>query len=162
MRRTHPVLTSPQTPSPQTPSPQVPGPFPLTSPAGIGVFMNLLACGPSTRAEIAARLGISAAAVTKAVRPLLSIGMLSEPRLPRTTAAAGRPIQPLHVESDWGFFAGAKFTADEIVVAIVDLTGVTRATNRVPLESADPGKAATRLAEVLQSLCAEVAITVDD
>jgi len=152
MRRTHPVLKPPD----------VPAAFPLTSPAGIGVFMNLLACGPSTRAEIAERLGISAAAVTKAVRPLLSVGMLSEARSKKAAAAAGRPIQPLHVESDWGFFAGAKFTADEIVVAIVDLTGGTRATNRVDLHSPDPAKAAQLLAEVLQSLCLEVGITVDD
>ena len=152
MRRTHPVLKPPDEPAP----------FPLTSPAGIGVFMNLLACGPSTRAEIAERLGISAAAVTRAVRPLLAVGMLSEARLKTTAAVAGRPIQPLHVESDWGFFAGAKFTADEIVVAIVDLTGVTRATRRVPLNSPDPGEAARRLAEVLQSLCIEAGITVDD
>jgi predicted NBD/HSP70 family sugar kinase len=134
--------------------------FPLTSPAGIGVFMTLLAYGPSTRAEIAQRAGISAAAVTKAVRPLLAAGMLAEDGRQSHAAGAGRPIQPLRVQAHWGYFAGAMLTADEIVVAVVDLTGVTRATDRVPLRSHDPDDAAKQLGAVFRSACSKAAITV--
>lgn len=139
-----------------------PRPFPLTSPTGIGVFMSLLSFGPSTRAEVADRMGISLAAVTKAVRPLLAAGMLAEGRLKEPAAGAGRPIQPLCVQPDWGYFGGAKFTADEIVAALVDLTGVPRATRREPLRSRDPDDAAQQLGELLRRLCTEAGITIDD
>jgi predicted NBD/HSP70 family sugar kinase len=139
-----------------------PEPFPLTSPAGIGVFTSLLAYGPSTRAEIAERIGISPAAVTKAVRPLLAVGMLAEGRRTGPATGAGRPTQPLRVQADRGYFAGAKFTADEIVVAVIDLTGVTRATHRTPLTSHDPDDAARHLGDLLRRLCTEVGITIDD
>jgi predicted NBD/HSP70 family sugar kinase len=138
-----------------------PEPFPLTSPAGVGVFADLLAHGPSTRAEIGQRTGLSPGAVTKAVRPLLAAGMLVEGRR-RDAATPGRPIQPLRVQADWGYFAGAKFTADEIVAAVVDLAGVTRATRRVALKSTDPDDAAQQLGAVLRELCGEARVPAAD
>jgi predicted NBD/HSP70 family sugar kinase len=123
--------------------------------------MSLLAHGPSTRAQVAQRMGISLPAVTKAVRPLLAAGMLVEGRRKPAVAGAGRPVQPLRVQADWGYFAGAKFTADEIVAVVVDLTCATRATHRVALRSHDPDDAVHQFREILQSLCADAGIAVD-
>ncbi|MBI0375425.1 MarR family transcriptional regulator, partial [Streptomyces albiflaviniger] len=52
--------------------------FPAHTSAASQIFTTVLSQGPLTRLEVARRAGLSAAAVTKAVRPLIEAGYLVE------------------------------------------------------------------------------------
>ncbi|MFD0602262.1 winged helix-turn-helix transcriptional regulator [Streptomyces aureus] len=67
----------------------------LASPAANTVFTTVLTRGPVVRPEIARITGLSSAAVTKAVKPMIEAGYLEElPQGPRTVEGAGRPAHP--------------------------------------------------------------------
>jgi predicted NBD/HSP70 family sugar kinase len=121
-------------------------------PAGAAVLTALLTGGPQSRVTLARRLGLSAAAVTKAARPLIEAGYLAEagPAL-RTGPGAGRPASPLTVQADREFFAGVKLTADEIIGVVTDLTAGVRAVQHRPLATA-----------AVEDVVAEVGAVVDE
>jgi hypothetical protein len=89
---------------------QRPEPIPITGSAATLAFTTLLTQGPLSRVEVGRRTGLSPAAVTKAVRPLLESGYLSEDR--PIGAAIGRPATPLRVSADCAFFVGVKVTGE--------------------------------------------------
>ncbi|WP_327657514.1 ROK family protein [Streptomyces sp. NBC_00483] len=94
----------------------------LASPAANTVFTTVLTRGPVVRPEIARLTGLSSAAVTKAVKPMIEAGYLEELTLgPRTAEGAGRPAHPLAVRADREFFVGVKVTADELIGVVTDL-----------------------------------------
>ena len=53
-------------------------PLPLATPAGVEVLTRILTQGPIPRVEIARRTGLSQAAVTKAVAPLIEAGFVTD------------------------------------------------------------------------------------
>ncbi|NEB81147.1 ROK family transcriptional regulator [Streptomyces sp. SID14478] len=86
------------------------------------MFTTVLTRGPVVRPEIARITGLSSAAVTKAVKPMIEAGYLEElPQGPRTVEGAGRPAHPLAVRPDREFFVGVKVTADELIGVVTDL-----------------------------------------
>ncbi|HEY3608965.1 MAG TPA: ROK family protein [Pseudonocardiaceae bacterium] len=105
--------------------------LPLHSPAAAVVFTTVLTMGPLSRVGVAERTGLSSAAVTKAVRPLLDAGYLQE--TPDQRVHVGRPASPLHVRSDAAFFVGVKVTADELIGVVTDLRARIRAVRHRPL-----------------------------
>jgi predicted NBD/HSP70 family sugar kinase len=113
--------------------------------------------GPLSRVDLARRLGISSAAVTKAARPFLDDGYLHELDSERTAPGAGRPVSPLAITPDREFVAGAKVTADEVIGVVCDLTAHIRASARRPLPDCEPGTVVTALTalvgELLDELC---------
>ncbi|MDQ0711065.1 putative ArsR family transcriptional regulator [Streptomyces luteogriseus] len=94
--------------------------FPNT-PAASQVFTTVLSHGPLTRLEAARRAGLSPAAVTKAVRPLIEAGHLTEEADAQARPTLGRPANPLRVNGDRALFVGAKVTGDEIIGVLPDL-----------------------------------------
>jgi len=107
--------------------------LPLHSPAAAVVFTTVLTMGPLSRVDVAERTGLSSAAVTKAVRPLLDAGYLEE--TPDQRVHVGRPASPLHVRSDAAFFVGVKVTATELIGVVTDLRARIR---NVALAAAAP------------------------
>jgi predicted NBD/HSP70 family sugar kinase len=105
--------------------------LPLHSPAAAVVFETVLTMGPLSRVAVAERTGLSSAAVTKAVRPLLAAGYREE--TPDQRVHVGRPASPLHVRPDAAFFVGVKVTADELIGVVTDLRARTRAIGRRPV-----------------------------
>lgn len=105
--------------------------FPLRNPAAHAVFTSLLAHSPSSRGEVSRRTGLSAAAVTKAVRPLLAAGLLVEGGA--VTGRVGRPARDLFVRAEAASFIGVKVTAGDVFAALTDLAGNVLASSRVPL-----------------------------
>ena len=71
--------------------------FPAHTPAVSQVFTTVLSHGPLTRLEVARRAGLSAAAVTKAVRPLMEAGYLAEGADQDAPPALGRPANLVRV-----------------------------------------------------------------
>jgi predicted NBD/HSP70 family sugar kinase len=99
----------------------------------VRVFTTVLTDGPISRVDVARLTGLSPAAVTKAVRPLLDAGYLVEGELEDRPASVGRPANPLEVDADREFFVGIKATADELVGVVTDLRAVVRKSKHVRL-----------------------------
>lgn len=99
------------------------------------VLTLLLRRGPMPRAELARRLSLSPAALTKLTRPLVDIGLLIGVSK-REQAAVGRPGTPLAVSPGWGRFAGVKVTGDRLYGVITNLRGSASRTAEAPLASA--------------------------
>jgi predicted NBD/HSP70 family sugar kinase len=127
--------------------------LPLHSPAAALVFTTVLTMGPLSRVAVAERTGLSSAAVTKAVRPLLDSGYLQESADQRVHV--GRPASPLHVRPDAAYFVGVKVTADELIGVVVDLCARTRAIRRRPLPERDVPAVVDGIAVLAAELLAE-------
>jgi predicted NBD/HSP70 family sugar kinase len=108
--------------------------FPLRGAASRAVFRSILAHGPSSRGDVSLRTGLSAASVTKSVRPLIAAGFLVEGDA--SLGGVGRPVRDLRVRPDAAWFAGVKVTGSEVVGALTNLSGTTVATGRTELRSA--------------------------
>lgn len=113
---------------------------PLTNRAAVAVFTTVLTRQPVSRADIARHTGLSAAAVTKTVRPFLDAGYFFELTTADETVAAGRaagrPSSPLGISAEREYFVGVKLTADEAIGLMVDLRAQVRAAVHRPLRSA--------------------------
>lgn len=93
----------------------------------------MLSHGPLTRSDMAARAGLSAAAVTKAVRPLIEAGYLVEEAGDEARPALGRPANSVRVDGGRALFIGVKVTGDEIIAVLTDLCCRIRVARHVPL-----------------------------
>ncbi|OXS36594.1 ROK family transcriptional regulator [Streptomyces sp. XY006] len=129
--------------------------FPVNTPAASQVFTTVLSHGPLTRLEAARRAGLSPAAVTKAVRPLIEAGYLTEDTDGETRPALGRPANPLRVNGDRALFIGAKVTGDEIICVLTDLCCRMRVSRHVSLSGPDPRAVLEALTAVTQDLLTE-------
>lgn len=77
--------------------------------------------GPTSRAEIATRLGIAGATVTAHARRLLSEGFIREEAA--RTAGTGRPRVPLGLVADAAHVLGLRVTSDRVLGVVVGLDG---------------------------------------
>jgi predicted NBD/HSP70 family sugar kinase len=114
------------------------------------VFTTVLTMGPLSRVAVAEHTGLSSAAVTKAVRPLLAAGYFEES--PDQRVHVGRPASPLHVRPDSAFFVGVKVTSDELIGVVTDLRARTRAVRHEPLQSRDVDTVVGAIATLVQNL----------
>ncbi|MFJ3496941.1 ROK family protein [Streptomyces sp. NPDC086091] len=128
--------------------------FPAQTPAVAQIFTTVLSHGPLTRSDVADRTGLSAAAVTKAVRPLIGAGYLVEDTddAPR---ALGRPANPVRVDAGRAFFVGVKATGDELIGVLTDLCCRIRVARHLPLTAPAPGAVLAALAELVGELLTE-------
>ncbi|MEU6423583.1 ROK family transcriptional regulator, partial [Streptomyces spiralis] len=130
----------------------------LTSPAANTVFTTVLTRGPVNRPEIARITGLSSAAVTKAVKPMIEAGYLEEmPQQERTAEGAGRPAHPLSVRADREFFVGVKVTAGELIGVVTDLRAEVRAAHRIPLSGRGVEQVVGGIAELVRQVAGEYA-----
>ncbi|GIF63620.1 sugar kinase [Asanoa ishikariensis] len=122
------------------------------SAAAADVFRAILTRGPISRIDIARLLGLSQAAVTKAVGPLLDVGLVSdELELPRD-GQPGRPANPLMVVADALLSIGIKVNADEIVGVATDLRTTVLAANRRALKTTTPQATVDAIAATVADL----------
>ncbi|SDS59445.1 ROK family transcriptional regulator [Microlunatus soli] len=113
---------------------QPPGAAPYRSRSAAEVLMFLLSRQITTRREIAEHTGLSAAAVTKALRPMLEAGLIAETSLPRGSGVgAGRPTQQVRIVGSRVTVLGIKLTADEVIAVVTNLSGVIIEQVRHPL-----------------------------
>lgn len=130
---------------------------PVATPAASQVFTTVLAHGPITRSEIAQRADLSAAAVTKAVRPLLDVGYLVEDLTEGARSALGRPANPVRVNAGRALFIGVKVTGDEVIAVLTDLCCRIRLARHTRLEGREPEV----VLPTIMALVAEIAAEAD-
>lgn len=85
-----------------------------------GVVIEILVHGAQSRAQLAARMGLSAATLTRLVRPLVDAGVLVESDAVRTSGR-GRSSLPLDVVPERYRFIGVKLTTESMYAVVTDL-----------------------------------------
>lgn len=106
------------------------------------MLTRILTQGPIPRVEIARRTGLSQAAVTKAVAPLIEAGFVTdqptaaavgEPVEGRSELGIGRPVSPLTVVAESISVIGLKVTPTDLIGVITDFSAGIQATRHQPL-----------------------------
>lgn len=123
------------------------------SPATRQIFTLILTHGPISRVDIVNRTGLSAAAVTKAVGPLIDAGYLTECDPPDTgPTGKGRPARPLQVRADEEYFVGIKITPRELIGVLTNLRAEIQLSQHLPLADTRPDSIIGAVAELVELL----------
>ncbi len=117
---------------------------------------RILTQGPIPRVEIARRTGLSQAAVTKAVAPLIESGFVTDqPATPPEVdnqLGIGRPVSPLTVIPNSVSVIGLKVTPTSLIGVTTDLTAGIQTVRHRPLADTDPDKVIEQLADLSKEL----------
>lgn len=113
--------------------------------------IDVLVNGAQPRASLGHRLGISAATVTRLVRPLLAAGVLVEAKVLRTPGR-GRSAIALDVVPERHRFIGVKLTTDTAYAVVTDLRARVTDSTSVPLPSLEVGPVVQTVQDLVQQL----------
>ncbi|MET9313220.1 ROK family transcriptional regulator [Kribbella sp. NPDC003505] len=129
----------------------------MATPAGVEVLTKILTQGPIPRVEIARRTGLSQAAVTKAVAPLMESGFVTDQAAPTDgdgQLGIGRPVSPLTVVPSSVSVIGVKVTPTSLIGVTTDFTAGILNVRHDPLDDTDPEAVIDQLAEHVKALIA--------
>ncbi|MGW8483130.1 ROK family protein [Microbacterium sp. NPDC055903] len=112
-------------------------------------LLEVLIHGELPRAEIARRLALSRASLTRITRQLVDGGFLAEGEI-RLVGQTGRPSEMLSVRPEALHFLGIKLTGDRLYGVVTDLSAQIVATEEQPIVSADPADVVRQIASVAQ------------
>jgi predicted NBD/HSP70 family sugar kinase len=101
------------------------------------LFEAVLTRGPLSRRDAAKLTGLSAASVTKLVKPMIRHGYLVENS--REAGVPGRPQIPLQVDANRHHAVGIKLMDGEIVGVVADLHAEVQSSHRMKYGDATPG-----------------------
>jgi predicted NBD/HSP70 family sugar kinase len=131
-------------------------PLPLATPAGVEVLTKILTQGPIPRVEIARRTGLSQAAVTKAVAPLIETGFVTDqaavPVEVDNQLGIGRPVSPLTVVPSSVSVIGVKVTPTDLIGVTTDFTSGILSVRHEHLADTAPERVIEQLAELVKAL----------
>lgn len=119
------------------------------------MLTTALSQGPLSRVQVARRTGLSSAAVTRAVRPLMETGYVVEDVDGGTAPAVGRPANPERVNGGRALFIGVKVTADEVIAVLADLCCRVRVARHAPLPDRTPDAVISTIATLTRELLTE-------
>lgn len=126
-------------------------PWARLAPSTRRVALEVLLHGPLARIELANRLDLSTASLTRITKPLVEDGVLHE--LPDvSTGAGGRPQQPLDIDPGLQHFAGIKLTGETAHGVLTDLRAGIVAAESVELASKQPEDVVEVLARLVERL----------
>ena len=100
------------------------------------LFETVLTRGPLSRRDVARLTGLSAASVTKLVKPMITHGYLVEND--REAGVPGRPQIPLQVDPARHYAVGIKLMHSEIVGVVADLHAEVQSSYRMKLAKPSP------------------------
>lgn len=115
------------------------------------VLAEVLVHGPLPRAQLARRLMLSPASLTKLTRPLLDQGLLVEDRA-RLQPGSGRPAQPLDVLAGYRQFIGIKPNWDDLFAVRTDLRAAVLTDFHMALPSREVADVVEVIAMAIDSL----------
>lgn len=114
------------------------------------LFEAVLTRGPLSRRDAARLTGLSAASVTKLVRPMISHGYLIENG--REAGVPGRPQIPLQVDPTRHHAVGIKLMDGEIVGVVVDLHAEVQSGHRMKYRDTSPAGVVDAIEEMTSVL----------
>lgn len=115
------------------------------------VALEILRHGPLARSDLARRLNLSAASLTRLAGPLLEAGLLEEVG-ERAQPGAGRPKQLLDIKPGSRHFIGLKLTGDQVLGVVTDLRANVVSTAEHPLESREPEAVVAQISALVDRL----------
>lgn len=119
------------------------------------VMRHLYREGPTTRADLAARLGVSRATIGSLVQPLLKGGLLVEQEPRAAGGLGGKPAIPLWF-GDKQALGAIYLSSDEFVVALIGMDGeVLASTSRSISDTSGVSDIETRLDEACNEIFAD-------
>jgi predicted NBD/HSP70 family sugar kinase len=95
---------------------------------------TVLVDGPLSRSELAARLGLSMASLSRLGKPLIDAGLLVEGPLVND-GTVGRPVRLLDVRQESQQYIGVKITGDEVAAVLTDMRAEQLQAAEIRLES---------------------------
>lgn len=114
------------------------------------VFETVLTRGPLSRRDTARITGLSAASVTKLVKPMLQHGYLVERY--REAGVPGRPQIPLQVDPTRHYAIGIKLMEGEIAGVIADLHAEVQSSHRLRYDDLTPAGVVEAVAAMAETL----------
>jgi predicted NBD/HSP70 family sugar kinase len=123
-----------------------------SSDAATRVFATILTRSPLSRADVARTTGLSQAAVTKAVTPLVAAGLLDDTLDSNRQGVPGRPASPVAVVADALITIGVKVNPDELIGVACDLTAEVLVAEQRPLRSAEPTAVIDAIVAIVEDL----------
>ncbi|GAA4479974.1 ROK family transcriptional regulator [Microbacterium panaciterrae] len=114
------------------------------------VARTLLVEGPLARAELAERLSLTRATVTRVVAQLLEVGLLTEGEARRVTA--GRPMIPLRLDPSARAVISIHLGAFEVRVGLVDISGHVLREERFSYDGSRPEDVSALLAHGVEQV----------
>ncbi|NQX26427.1 ROK family transcriptional regulator [Microbacteriaceae bacterium VKM Ac-2854] len=130
--------------------------WPYLPDAERGALRELLIHGPLPRAEIARRIDVSRASLTRATRVLMEHGMIAEGEV-ALRGAMGRPSEMLVVRHDAHHFLGVKLTGDTVFAVVTDLGAQVVAEVEEPLDSTSVEDTVEQIGRIHDRLALEYA-----
>ena len=126
--------------------------------AALPVALEVLRRGPISRADIARRLGLSHASLSRLSAPLIERGVIFDVG-ERNNGRVGRPSRLLDVDASSHHFLGIKIRELQSIFAVTDLRGDVLDSLSVDLPGHDPASVVEQIREVHQSFAADRPIT---
>jgi predicted NBD/HSP70 family sugar kinase len=114
------------------------------------LFTSILTRGPISRRDAARDIGMSQAAVTKLVKPMIAHGYVTEQE--GYSEGPGRRLIPLVIDPRRHHAIGIKATERELIGVIVDLHAEVRHSARVPLHDPRPEAVVRAMAGLARDL----------
>ncbi|MEJ5946677.1 ROK family transcriptional regulator [Pseudokineococcus basanitobsidens] len=123
--------------------------------SSLDVALEVLRRGPLSRSELARRLDLSRASLTRLARPLLESGLLHETDGGGAGGASDERTagsRPLDVAVDQQRFVGVKVTADAVHAVVTDLRARTLDVAEAPLAGTSPEQVVEAVAGLVDRL----------
>jgi predicted NBD/HSP70 family sugar kinase len=133
--------------------------FPVGARGGdveLAALSTILALGPISRTDLATRLSLSPSTMTRAVKPLLDLGLVMETSEP--LEGPGRPSRPLVAAPGNRRFVGVKLTGGEVFAVVTDIVAMEIASGQRSLTSHEPAAVAIAVGEVVRELAGDFEI----
>jgi predicted NBD/HSP70 family sugar kinase len=127
-----------------------------SSDAAARVFATILTRSPISRIDVARLSGLSQAAVTKAVTPLIAAGLIDDSQNGPKDGLRGRPANPVAIVPDALISIGIKVNPDELVGVATDLTTKVLASRRPKLSSSSASSVIDRIVALVRELDEEL------
>lgn len=127
---------------------------PLTG-ATRDVALEVLLRGPLSRSELARRLELSPASLTRLTKPLLEGGLLVEAQTP-SPGRAGRPSRPLDIVADTHHIVGVNLTGETATGVATTLRAEIVASMQAPLPSREPTVVVDTIRDLTTTLTQEI------
>lgn len=111
------------------------------------VLRDLIVHGGRSRVELARRMDVSRASVSRITRELIDLGLVEEGAI-QYSATRGRPSELVHIRPEAAYFAGFKLTGTDLYAVVTDLSATVIAEYDEPLASTEPEAVADQIAAV--------------
>ncbi len=122
------------------------------SPAAVDIFTGILTHGPLSRTDVARATGLSQAAVTKSVAPMIAAGLVVDHGHTLRGGPRGRPANPITVDPAALVVLGIKVNPTEIIGVATDLSAQLLVSTHQPTAPAFDA-VVDGVAEIAERLC---------